>query len=380
MNELSLFSGYGGFSLGLKLARVDVRTIGYVEIDKYCQEVLKARMEDGILDEARIYEDIKTFDGTAWRGHVDILTGGFPCPPFSVAGVRSIANGLEDERNLWPETLRLVREIRPRIVFLENVPGILSGNKKRGIPGYASIVVGQLAQEGYRVRWEVLGADDVGAPHRRKRWWCIGVADSINERLQGGGAEHHYGQERTVHSDRQEWHGIWSDVGRGGGQLDDSQHDGYARPQEPRGIGSRVHTQAGAIQPEQPTGPGVSSARADELADSDSQRGRSRNTKWEDAEDARQPSTTEEYNRGIPAWPPGPNQSDEWRRILTERPDLAPALTKDALAYFRGVDDGASSGIQRRKPNNKTQRLKILGNGIVPQVAAAAWLLMMEPV
>ena len=280
MNELSLFTGYGGFSLGLRLAGVDTKTVCYVEIDKYCQAVLEARIADGILDEAPIWGDIKTFDGNPWRGQIDIITGGFPCPPFSIAGLRK---GVEDERNLWPETLRVVREVRPRILFLENVANIVSGDVGRGFPSYASVIVGQLAQEGYRVRWEVLGADDIGAPHHRKRWWCIGV-----------------------------------------------------------------------------------------LADSNSQRGCGRNTRGTDASNAWESSSVEATQQYVlPTWPPSPNDADGWERVIRERPDLAPALSKEAESQFRGVDNGRS---------HRVDELKALGNGIVPAVAAEFLRRVMEPV
>ena len=99
LNELSLFSGYGGLSLGLRLAGIQTRTVAYVEWDKYLQEVIKARIRDGALDDAPIWADISTFNGRQFRGVVDIITGGFPCQPHSVAGLQRGAN---DERNLWP--------------------------------------------------------------------------------------------------------------------------------------------------------------------------------------------------------------------------------------------------------------------------------------
>ena len=287
MNELSLFSGYGGFSLGLKLAGVDVRTVCYVEIDKYCQAVLEARIADGILDRGPIHDDIKTFDAGAWQGHIDILTAGFPCPAFSTAGLRKVAQGLEDENNLWPETLSVVKRIHPRIVFLENTAGILSGNRGQGVPSYAAAVVGQLADEGYRVRWEVLGASDLGAPHQRDRWWVIGVADS------------------------------------------------------------------------------------------NSQRGRSWNAGRQYAEDAWQSSTDPDTGKAvIPKWPPRPYAIDEWQRVIEHRPDLSPGLTSNALANVLRMADGSTDRVHK---SNKHNRLRIIGNGIIPEVAAAAWHLMMEP-
>ena len=164
MNELSLFTGAGGGVLGTKLLN-NWRSVGYVEWDKYCQKIISQRIEDGFLDEAPIFGDIDHFieSGAAkkYAGYVDVVTAGFPCQPFSVAGNKK---GKDDERNKWPQTLQCIRDIRPRYALLENVPGLLSS-------GYFGEILSSLAQAGYDARWCVLGADDVGAPHRRKRLW-----------------------------------------------------------------------------------------------------------------------------------------------------------------------------------------------------------------
>lgn len=166
LNELSLYSGYGGFTLGLKIADIDVRTVGYIEIDSFCQNIIKNRIEDGYLDDAPIYTDIYAFDGTEYRGVVDVITAGFPCPPFSAAGQRL---GKIDSRNLFPETLRVIRNVEPRFVILENVRGLADGPDP-----YSAEVVGQLSQAGYSARWRLCSATEAGAPHLRSRWWCIG--------------------------------------------------------------------------------------------------------------------------------------------------------------------------------------------------------------
>ena len=177
VRELSLFSGYGGFSLGLKLAGITTRTVGYVEIDRYCQQLIQARIRDGFLDDAPIWPDIRSFDGEQCRGVVDIITAGFPCQPHSVAGQR---RGEADERNLWPDTIRVVREVEPRFVLLENVPGILI------YPGYAGTVVGQLAEAGYDCIWRSIPATTVGAPHLRWRWWCLAYPNTTSRGWVGG--------------------------------------------------------------------------------------------------------------------------------------------------------------------------------------------------
>jgi DNA-cytosine methyltransferase len=175
IRHLDLFTGMGGFSLGLRLAGLQKRTVLYVEWEQYPQEIIRARIKDGFLDDAPIWGDISTLDGEQFRGVVDLITAGFPCQPHSVAGLKRGAN---DERNLWPETLRVISEVEPRYVILENVPGILSASTNDGTPAYGGTVVGELAQIGYGVHWQTIGADDVGAPHRRKRWWCIAVANT----------------------------------------------------------------------------------------------------------------------------------------------------------------------------------------------------------
>lgn len=168
MNELSLFTGAGGGVLGGLL--LGWRTVGYVEWDEYCQRVIAQRIADGILHDAPIFGDIRAFirEGyaDAYRGVAEIVTAGFPCQPFSVAGKR---RGEGDERNMWPETIDVIRRVRPRFCLLENVAGLL-------VDEYVRRIFGDLAEAGYDADWTVLGADDVGAPHRRKRLWIVAHA------------------------------------------------------------------------------------------------------------------------------------------------------------------------------------------------------------
>jgi DNA (cytosine-5)-methyltransferase 1 len=177
MYELSLFSGAGG---GLLSSRwlLGYTCVGYVEIDDYCQRILAQRIKDGLLDDAPIFGDIRTFisEGYAqeYQGVATGVTAGFPCQPFSVAGRRK---GEQDERNMWPETIQYIRLVRPRYAFLENVPGLLTS-------GYMPTIFGDLAEAGYNARWTVLGADDVGAPHKRKRLWIL--AYSLGQRRRDG--------------------------------------------------------------------------------------------------------------------------------------------------------------------------------------------------
>lgn len=174
MRVLHLFSGAGGGLLADLL--LGHRIVGAVEIDDYCQLVLAQRQKDGLLPEFPIFGDISAFNDQfagEFAGVADCVAGGFPCQPFSVAGSRK---SHADERNLWPETLRTVRLVRPRRVFLENVPGLLSAHGPDGGLYFAEILCG-LSALGYMGRYGVLGADDSGAPHRRKRLWIVADSD-----------------------------------------------------------------------------------------------------------------------------------------------------------------------------------------------------------
>lgn len=165
MRELHLFAGAGGGILAGQL--LGHRCIGAVEIDPYCQAVLVARQQDGTFPPFPIFPDVCAFDGRPWRGAVDVVAGGFPCQDISVAGSGA---GIDGERSgLWREMARIVGEVRPRFVFVENSPALVTRGLGR--------VLGDLAALGYDCRWTVLGAADVGAPHQRDRFWLVAHAE-----------------------------------------------------------------------------------------------------------------------------------------------------------------------------------------------------------
>lgn len=170
MRELSLFSGAGGGLLGTKL--LGWKAAGYVEFNSYCQKVLAQRIKDGYLDEAPIFSDIRAFNSEgyaeSYKGMVDVITAGFPCQPFSVAGKQL---GIDDPRNMWPATIECIRKVRPSIVWLENVSALL-------VSGYFGTVLGDLAESGYDCRWRILSAGELGAPHKRKRLWVLAYPNS----------------------------------------------------------------------------------------------------------------------------------------------------------------------------------------------------------
>jgi len=163
-NELALFAGAGGGILGSVLS--GHRVVCAVEIEPYCREVLLRRQEDKTLPPFPIWDDIRTFDGKAWCGKVDIISAGFPCQPFSVAGRQK---GKDDERNMWPDTIRIIREVQPKCCLLENVPGLLNF-------AYIRQVFGDLAESGFNCEWDCISAASQGAPHIRDRLWIVANA------------------------------------------------------------------------------------------------------------------------------------------------------------------------------------------------------------
>lgn len=156
---LDLFSGIGGFSLGLESTGY-FKTIAFVEKDKFCQQVLKKNFKD-----IPIESEVRDVKGERYAA--DIITGGFPCQPFSVAGKRK---GTDDDRYLWDETIRIVRECKPRWFIGENVEGII--NIQEGM--VLRQVCDDLEKEGFEVQCLVIPASGVGAWHQRKRVWIIG--------------------------------------------------------------------------------------------------------------------------------------------------------------------------------------------------------------
>jgi DNA (cytosine-5)-methyltransferase 1 len=164
MNELALFAGAGGGILGGKL--LGWRTVCAVERDAYAAQVLAQRQNDGMLDPFPIWSDVCSFDGRPWRGLVDIVSGGFPCQDISAAGKGA---GIDGQRSgLWSEFARIIGEVRPRFVFVENSPMLVGRGLGR--------VLGDLATLGFDAEWGVMGADDAGAPHIRKRIWILAHA------------------------------------------------------------------------------------------------------------------------------------------------------------------------------------------------------------
>lgn len=147
-------------------------TMCYVEKDPYCQKLLQARIRDGFICDAPIWDDLTTFDGREWNGLVDFIFGGIPCQPYSVAGKR---RGAKDERDLWPDYLRIVGEVGPKFALLENVSGFTDGSD-----GMCR-VIGEFSEIGYAVEGIPIQAAEIGAPHERERQWLIAYATRMDK-------------------------------------------------------------------------------------------------------------------------------------------------------------------------------------------------------
>jgi DNA (cytosine-5)-methyltransferase 1 len=303
LNVLSLCSGIGGIELGLKLAVPSARTVCYVEREAFAAACLVARMEEGFLDQAPIWNNLRTFDGEPWRGLVDCVTSGFPCQPHSLAGKRK---GREDERWIWPDIAWILREVRPGFVFLENVPGLLTS-------GFGE-VLRDLAGLGLDAEWGVFSAAGVGAPHIRKRLFILAYGNGTDLRAKQRRAES--GRPREAESG-DDGEGMADNYGFGCGTRE---RDVHARESDAdRSCEGVVNAQCvdgreGALQPE-----------------------------------PIQPPFT---------WPPGPSDRALWQIVAdTCGTSLEPTV--------RGVAHG---------PPNRLDRLRALGNAVVPVVAARAFL------
>lgn len=398
LSGLSLCAGAGGLDLGLHLAVPCYRTVGYVEREAYAAAALVARMEDAALDSAPVWGDVASFDSKPWRGIVDIIHGGYPCQPFSIAGRRQ---GTADPRHLWPHFARIIGECEPRFVFLENVAHHL----RLGFPEVAAELVGL----GYRLAAGIFAASEVGAPHRRERLFALACRanDAMADpaRLCRSPLERRQSHRvaapvADAASQRQrEPADETGAVAIGGSARDEPRNLGVAvadaasarQPlaREP-GAGGEIRDAGGRQEPERRGGPVADAAdgqlsltrrrtaertrsRPDgagiprgSMADPESERrgqtGESkphpRHPVVDDANRARPQGwrgQSGEHAGERPAWPPGPEDADGWREFLKRAPDLEPAVC-------RGSDGLA----------NRVDRLRLCGNGVVPLVAAYA--------
>ncbi len=429
ITHIGLCAGYGGIELGLKRAIPDLRTVALCEIEAFAISNLVAKMEAGFMDPAPIWPNLKTFPWGAFRDRVDILTGGYPCQPFSAAGQR---RGKDDPRHLWPYIADGIRLLRPRCCFFENVEGHIS----LGL----SDVIEDLAGMGYRTTWGIFSASECGAPHQRKRVFILAhndsersqelarqvsaqsntpplgtfvlLANSSSQRSTARLPEQESRYERqsgiTQHSGCEAWPSRpgeqqygWEPprvVGglahtasqRGGSESGDALHQGWTASEAgtesvPQDTGWQDGT---AIADDQPTG-----GDGAELADTGSiARGTSgRQLQSEQLEEGGRHSEATESGSGNNHGPAGEELGDtegrdglgsaQWDSGHAAQPDegAGSGQTQPALG---GDPDGPPSGLDYAELcvtcDNRTDELRLLGNGVVPHTSELAFRVLIQ--
>ena len=385
----SICSGIGGLDIAFQSPYVGGETVGYCEYDKYCQSVLHRRMSDGWLDNAPIWPDLFTLEESL-VGDVDVLYGGIPCQPHSHAGKRAGANA---PRDLWPKTLELLREVRPRLFFLENVAGITMGTGEQG--AYVYTIFNDLSKIGYDFRWTTLRASDIGAPHRRERFFLLA---NSNDRF----SEYENSAIRTRRSSLDDG---GSSVGNpsSSGQLESTNDHREAatqrRPewiaQEKIGNTSEGRTELGDTDGQRLQGRHLMGVDTGERTSGQNGTESSiygamgdpggwvRSTGYADArpqfvayDQPGHSGSPHKYAIGevdtreglFQSFPPSPDSQDEWRRLIRRNPSLSPAIEPN----LRRGPDGLTAGMDKYRRKG----LAGLGNGVVPMQAIYAWLLL----
>lgn len=352
MNELSLFTGIGGGLLGTKL--LGWRCIGAVEWDEYCCKVLEQRIKDGCFEQFDIFNmDIREFNrrvAAIYRGKVDVITAGFPCQPFSLAGKRL---GDQDERNMWLATIECIRLVRPQYLLLENVPGLLTHE-------YVRRIYGDLAESGYCVKWRCLSAAEVGANHKRNRWWIVANADN------GGRGQTGYlqGQRQADTESSQRRHSVptrTSELSKVvsntiGGRL------GKGSERLRRKEGSDPNRRSEEPNVAESEGERCRETRADSERPSERT---SRSGKIPNTEQSGLPEFTQRQFGSISESEEAPEGSTTDRRNSETEQRNWWSVEPDVGRLADGVP-------------NRVQRLRAIGNAQVPAVAAAVWRLLNE--
>ena len=370
VRHLSVCSGFEGIGLGLRRVFPGLREISYVEIEAFAIANLVSKAEEGKLDPAPVYTDVESFPFRQFRGKVDILSGGFPCQPFSVAGNQQ---GTDDERHLYPFISAGIRECQPTIVFLENVPGIVSTKLPSG-ESVLQYVLRDLESMGYTATAGIFSAEEVRAPHRRDRVFILAYAQSSGRTkreptTQGSGSQAHRPSQRRSQA----------------GELDDT-HAGHIREIQELRTGGNSAVQAG---------------QSGELGDTDIQRlegaefGINHPQRWQEPD-----GSTGLPSRAASAWPARPgHEQHEWeeprtvvvntQRKRSQGSDGDAAVTdrdqpqdgvptqagqhndSQAQPQLGGATNGDTSGVDAVK--FRVDRLRMIGNGVVPEQGERAY-------
>ena len=348
MNELALFAGAGGGILGGHF--LGWRTVCAVEWEQYPASVLCARQNDGILPTFPIWDDIQTFDGKPWRGIVQVVSGGFPCQDISAAGKGA---GIEGERSgMWKEMARVVCEVRPQYVFVENSPMLTI----RGL----GVVLADLAKMGFDAEWGVLSAADVGAPHRRERIWIVAKQRNILSHTQHNGFG--WGKQFTQSTKKED--GTMADskelLCNG---IDNNARISLERQEKPK---PRNNSRSKNVS---------STASSSDVANTRCKHGDERNT-TRLATDTEKRSTSSIHN-----------QSSSKRQLCNTNSENVEGQWKESIRIKSHLGNFSSSSWWQVEPNvgrvadgvaYGMDRLKAIGNGQVPLCATTAFKQLRE--
>ncbi len=360
VTHIGLCAGYGGIELGLKRAIPSLRTVALCEIEAFAIANLVSKMEAGLMDPAPIWPDLKTFPWEAFRDRVDILTGGYPCQPFSAAGKRL---GGEDPRHLWPHISRGISILQPRVCFFENVEGHITCGLHH--------VLCDLGRLGYRTTWGIFSASECGAPHQRKRVFIM--ANRCDKGLQGREWFRETGTEGTPSRHASQCNGSMAVASGLGGAP------GLSGP-FPRHEGQPRESDDGGDQAAWPSRPGEQQygwepPRVVGDTESEQDRGLQQPGVQADAASAGQELAN---SHGIDRSAPAEGRQHD-RQAGSAGEELVQRQTQSPLG---GDTDGPAGGLDYAELcvtcDNRTDELRLLGNGVVPATAERACRILMQ--
>ena len=385
---LSLCTGYGGIERGLELAGFAHRVVAHVEIEAFAVANLVAKMEERQLVPTPIWTDLKTLPVDCFRDRVDLLTGGYPCQPFSNAGKRQ---GEDDPRHLWPHIKRHIETIRPVQCFFENVEGHISLGLRE--------VIEDLESLGYSTTWGVFSAAEVGAPHQRKRVYILAALQHTNPNSGDGSAQQERQHQRAQELSR-------SGAGPVGSLVANSDNAGQ-QPSEGQ-LGSPEARHNAGRSGEAVADTGSKSRRGRQIHPRARNKGRQASEAGgeglspEDGQalaDHAQSGSEDVPNANLPRLQGRlPRKRDDQTgrqeqalRRAAQRGDQRSGDGRDSQrsasigGLGRGFDGPASwldgsweLGVPRvtNDQNYRVDRLRLIGNGVVPKTAAKAWIVL----
>ena len=416
---LSLCTGYGGIERGLELAGLEHRVVAHVEIEAFAAANLVAKMEAGHLVPAPVWTDLKTLPAHCFRDRVDVLTGGYPCQPFSYAGKRQGKHD-SDGRHLWPYIHDHIRTIRPVRCFFENVEGHISLGLRD--------VIADLESLGYATTWGVFSAAEVGAPHQRKRVYILAYASSAGRQQVTRGS---HGDE-AAHEGRasiQSHIAAGDGEGRGAGAMADATSAGSSPGKranfqkdakekaaeiqpEPKRFGIDVaHTNSARQQPSEwqsrsPEARHNAGRGGEAVADTDNQRIPAKKydseKRQKDHSDRRAFNRSSRFSEDVPnanfqrlqgrvqrgradeegrqeqKVRPSAKRGDQWPRHGRGSGSPVSGLGRGFDGPATWLDGSWEVGVERvtSSQNHRVDRLRLLGNGVVPHTAAKAWIVL----